>query len=275
MTGGHQPCLNWLRDDLWDADGAMKRSSELTPLKVNRYYGPRVRGKVIPHDFWELGAVKAGEGRLCMDNGNVLPLRAGIVFLVPPRLGHIEESVGNIDIVFVGLQGAMLATHGNKRLTWVDSKSLVDEVETLWLRAVGKIGKIGPMLDGLARAIAADFMRQLSAPESDSEVRRIDELARIMRMRLSTKVRVPALARRMHCSPDYLRRLFKAHMGVSPTEYLVGLRMQQAMQLLEHSELPVAEIARQTGYQDPLYFSRIFKRKSGRTPLEYRRRIRP
>ena len=63
--------------------------------------------------------------------------------------------------------------------------------------------------------------------------------------------------------------IFKEGMGVSPHEYLTRIRIEKAIQLLENSNLTVAEIAEQTGFSGQNYFSRAFKRYTGKTPREY------
>ena len=148
-------------------------------------------------------------------------------------------------------------------------------MEEFWLRALGPGRLIGPTLDGMSRTIAAEFVRCLDEPQSDRETQRIEEVARLMRQRMAENILVPDLARHMQCGPDYFRRIFKHHMGQTPNAYLAGLRMQHAMQLLEHSDLPVSQIARSSGYGDSFYFSRVFRRKTGCCPLVYRQRNRP
>lgn len=69
-------------------------------------------------------------------------------------------------------------------------------------------------------------------------------------------------------------RRFKQVAGLSPGQYLQTLRCQQAHELLQHSNLSVADIAAAVGYQDPGYFIRIFKKHSGQTPGQLRQKIR-
>lgn len=272
----HQPHCNWLRDDLWSPSGAMRRSAELTPVKANRFFGPRNRSWSPLHDFWELGAVIAGQGELLHAGGETIQLGPGVVFLVPPQRRHGEDSRDNIDIVFIGLRGALLDGTSDRKIRRVENDRLAAQAEEFWRRAVGQAGGlVGPTLDGLARGILAEFMRSLDARSPAREARQIEDVARLMRQRLAEDMSVTDLARRMRLSADYFSRLFKQHTGSPPGAYLAGLRMQQAMQLLEHSELPVSQVANGAGYADPLYFSRAFRRAVGCSPLQYRRRIRP
>jgi AraC-like DNA-binding protein len=64
--------------------------------------------------------------------------------------------------------------------------------------------------------------------------------------------------------------LFKEIAGVSPIQYLIGLRLKKACDLLEHSSKSVLEIALDCGFENISYFIRKFKEVKGCTPKEYR-----
>jgi AraC family transcriptional regulator of arabinose operon len=64
--------------------------------------------------------------------------------------------------------------------------------------------------------------------------------------------------------------LFKRHYGTSPMAYFSELRMQRARELLSFTKMSVKEIAAELGFDDPLYFSRAFKKVSGMSPRDYR-----
>ncbi len=66
-------------------------------------------------------------------------------------------------------------------------------------------------------------------------------------------------------------KIFKQVMHVSPHQYIQNARMLSAKRLLISSDFSVAEIARKSGYNDPFYFSRLFKETNGCTPSEYRK----
>lgn len=67
------------------------------------------------------------------------------------------------------------------------------------------------------------------------------------------------------------RKVFKKHMGVSPNEYLIDLRISTACRLLSQSNEKISDIASKVGYDDQYYFSRIFTKKIGKSPREYRK----
>lgn len=70
-------------------------------------------------------------------------------------------------------------------------------------------------------------------------------------------------------------RNFKQITGSTPMQYILTIRMNNAQGLLEDSDYNVTEISNIVGYDNPLYFSRIFKKQKGVSPSEYRKQIRP
>lgn len=68
-------------------------------------------------------------------------------------------------------------------------------------------------------------------------------------------------------------RRFTQATGMAPLEYVHTLRLEEAKQMLEAGEQPVEGIANEVGYEDAAFFSRLFRRKVGLTPVQYRRRF--
>lgn len=78
------------------------------------------------------------------------------------------------------------------------------------------------------------------------------------------------VSRTLDISPYYFSKLFKEETGENFIEYLTGIRIEKAKKLLHNKELNIKNICIETGYSDPNYFSRIFKKQVGLTPTEYR-----
>jgi transcriptional regulator GlxA family with amidase domain len=84
---------------------------------------------------------------------------------------------------------------------------------------------------------------------------------------VATMVRLSGLAER-----SFKRRFAKAT-GMSPIEYVHTLRLEESKQVLETTELPIEAVANEVGYEDASFFGRLFRRKVGLTPAQYRRRF--
>ena len=78
------------------------------------------------------------------------------------------------------------------------------------------------------------------------------------------------IAGEMNYSPSYVSRTFQRYVGMSITDYITMQRMEQASALLTSTRLSVAEVARQSGFHNPNYFTQVFKKTVGCLPTEYR-----
>lgn len=85
---------------------------------------------------------------------------------------------------------------------------------------------------------------------------------------------VDSLRTRFRISASYLSRLFRENTGQSFTEYLRRLRIDAAKRFIRDSpEMPMKNVARYVGFNDPFYFSRVFRSVTGESPTEYARKI--
>ena len=84
------------------------------------------------------------------------------------------------------------------------------------------------------------------------------------------KIAVGELAARCNLSMYRFIHKFKAATGMTPIEYLTKIRIGEAKYLLSNSQLNISEIAAIVGYDDPLYFSRVFKKETGLSPRYYK-----
>lgn len=87
---------------------------------------------------------------------------------------------------------------------------------------------------------------------------------------LSQDISLETAASTSHVNPFYLSKLFKDETGRNFIDFVTELRMEKACSLLSHSELSIKEISHETGYSDQNYFSKLFRRKFGVTPTEFR-----
>ena len=107
-------------------------------------------------------------------------------------------------------------------------------------------------------------------PPSRDPVHRI---ARFFEENLDQPIQLRQVADLFYLSTGYMYTLFKKEFGVSPKEYLLNLRIRQAERLLrEEKQLPIKTVAAAVGFENPLYFSRCFRQRTGLSPSEYRKK---
>ncbi len=85
-----------------------------------------------------------------------------------------------------------------------------------------------------------------------------------------SNITVNEIANHFHFTVSYLVKIFRVATGQTPLQYLIYLRINEAKRLLmQRSDLSVSEIGQAVGYDDPHYFSRIFKKQTGISPSAY------
>ena len=87
-----------------------------------------------------------------------------------------------------------------------------------------------------------------------------------------TPIRVEDIAHDCHFSPSYVAKLFKKKEGKTIGEYLRDVRMEEAELLLKNTRLPVQELSALVGFTDANYFTAVFTKRHGISPLAYRKK---
>ncbi len=131
---------------------------------------------------------------------------------------------------------------------------------TVFLHAANQLRQIMTLAERLRR-------RSMRRQQVDS----IDEVRRYMRENLHRRVTLDELARVGRVSKFHFNRKYKELTGYAPLQHFIHLKVEQACLLLDSSSLNISEIAFRLGYDDPLYFSRVFRKVTGLAPSQYRR----
>lgn len=84
------------------------------------------------------------------------------------------------------------------------------------------------------------------------------------------KITLEEVAEYINISPFYLSKIFKKHTGVNFIDYLTDLKIEKAKELLAYTEMPVVNIAIELSFNEPNYFTRVFRKTVGVTPSKYR-----
>ncbi len=211
----------------------------------------------------------AGQGGFLPDPG--LPLQRHALVLIPGELPHTEVADEDMDTLWIGMQGSCLHGLPSDRPSIVIDRELEPMCEQLWLTAQQRNSRVGPELDGLLRVILFRMLRLESTHRP--RMLHLDTVVAFIHEHLDRALSVTQLAHMCGYSEGHFHRLFKAHIGVAPNEYIIRCRIEKAQQLMRHSSLGIARIARMVGYDNPAYFSRLFKKTTGHTPSLHQRRV--
>ncbi len=109
--------------------------------------------------------------------------------------------------------------------------------------------------------------------QSDEPALLTESIKLIRRHIFSSTLSVSEVARRCHVTPTYLIRLFSRHLGKTPKQYMDGIRVERACELLRYTDKSVEEIAAEAGFSEARQLRRVFHEIEGISPREYRKQV--
>lgn len=107
--------------------------------------------------------------------------------------------------------------------------------------------------------------------DSNKKADRISELISQIKATPNLKISVSECADFCHMSKPHFTRIFRRTTGASPMQFLLGIRVERAKELLDFTDKPIMDIAEASGFQDQNYFARTFKKFTGMSPTQYRK----
>lgn len=255
----------------------------LYPLGFGHY--PQARGHRMTretHDDCLLLYCTAGEGWLETAAGRETVV-AGSLVVLPPGVAHRYAAATRQPwtIWWVHFNGETLPealAHlglGERRVVHAG----LHATAVAGFRALLETRQTGFALDAYIhaaaqlRALLTFFALELPrAGQPRSESLDLGRVTTWMREHLERPVELAELAAATsELSVFHFARRFRTATGMAPIQYFIHLRMEHACRLLDMSDAPVHLVARQLGYDDPYYFSRLFRKVIGVAPSDYRR----
>lgn len=97
------------------------------------------------------------------------------------------------------------------------------------------------------------------------------EMVSYIQQNFTGKISLREFGEQFHLSEKYISRYFKEHFHISLSQYVTYLRLEHAKQLLQDTDIPVTDVAMQSGYQNVSYFIRSFQKAYAVSPLKYRK----
>ena len=138
------------------------------------------------------------------------------------------------------------------------------------------ISSKSPLLDLSGEVFGlVGFMRPIATPEAQRT--HFQELGRVIAFleeHFVDEVTVDRLAEIAEISTPHFNRRFRQLLRLSPMEYVLSLRVQEAQRLLSTTDAGIGDIAVSTGFYDQSHFTKRFRKLTGMTPLAYRKRFR-
>jgi AraC family transcriptional regulator len=218
-------------------------------LSHERRYGGDIA--IIPADVSQRCSWKTEAEFAILAVDPALLQQVGQDLVNPDRIELIPRFMSHRDAL---IQGIFATIKAELLSSQIGGDLLIDSLKTtLAIHLLRNYCTLQPKLSRYSRGLSASTLRQIKE---------------YIRSHLHQEIKLAELAAVAQISPYHFLRLFKQKMGVTPHQYILQQRVEQAKFLLCHTELSLAEIALRVGFCDQSHLTRSFKRLVGITPKQ-------
>ncbi|MDT8975930.1 AraC family transcriptional regulator [Paenibacillus sp. chi10] len=238
------------------------------------------------HDYGIVHCVQSGRGKFTI-RGVAYEVGAGESFFIfPGELHHyVADEADPWQYRWIGYRGSgveqLLAIIGIGPHAPIVQGYRIHRVEALFrnvYKALQIGGSAGDMeAEGYMRVVLAEYARTTDKgsdannddKRSDIE-RQVEQAARWLSLQFDKSISIDELAHTLGYHRTYLSKMFRKQMGESPMQFLLRIRMERAKTLLMTTRLTIEQIAAAVGYEDALYFSKLYKKWYSHSPSSHR-----
>lgn len=228
---------------------------------------------------WAEGVEEVSSGRQAVEKAREMDADVVLMDIEMPEMNGLEASrlikEWKEDCIIIFLTAYATFQYAKQAISLGAAEFLVKPVEPEELKAVLERGR-KQVYHRESEQEAIPHSESVSPVDEDmkasgSRAGKITQEGKLyMDLHYMDDIGVDTMARMYQVSPNYFNKMFKQTYNVSCKEYLINIRVKHAMEYLENPALTIREAGIMAGYEDSNYFTRIFKKKTGMTPLEYR-----
>lgn len=253
------------------------------------------------HDFIEISVVEEGNGYHYIED-QVLPVKQGDIFLIPIGTSHVfrpsstrqEKQLVICNCIFKTSLIQQWERFFPEQSDLLRLLLYPEQSEKRWLQYHDKHDKFLPMIATMHReylnrfsgfetiltTLLIQMLAMLQRIELNEETEivqapqnQLDEVIHFIEKYHAKNITVQYVAEYFYMSSSHFQRLFKKMMGLTFIEYLQNVRIQKCCQLLKSTNHSIHQIANKVGYRDMKFFHALFRKKTGVTPGQYRKRF--
>ena len=220
------------------------------------------------HQVLEVVYILSGRGHATIDK-TTYEIRPGNFCIIPPGVIHNQISETTITTICLGLKGSGLE---DSLGLWADKTGEINRcavrlMDELSVREAG----YSMVTEGYLTTLVGLAKRAIKAnAQPDRRQALIAQAMQIIEDK-DGNLSIDDIAGQLFISKDYLRHLFTHYTGRPPIQALLAARIGHAKRILADPSRSVAQVADICGFDNPYYFSRLFKKVTGVTPMEFRK----
>ena len=237
------------------------------------------------HNHMELFYIVGGKGQFLIQD-QLYPVNANTLVIINPNISHTEVGLNAqpLEYIVLGIEGIELAggegsDSGFSMLDRFESAEISGCLRNILREMEQKSTGYEDVCQAYMEILIIRLMRStaLSAPEVPPVVSKNQQCAAVKRyidQHFKESLTLEQLAEEAHMNKFYLSHTFKKEYGISPINYLISCRVAESKYLLAETDLSLSRIAQLLGFSSLSYFSQVFRRSQGISPMEFRQNTR-
>lgn len=236
------------------------------------------------HNCSELFFVTGGMGQFFIE-GNTYQVSSNDLVIVNPNVEHTEIGLNAspLEYIVLGVEGLELSVNGNQENQYciVNFRNMRENIIFYLHNMLHEIEQKAPgyemICQDLMEVLVIHLMRQTNfsttlTPIRKSSSRLCGTVRRYIDEHFKENINLDMLAQLTHVNKFYMVHAFSEEYGISPINYMVSKRIEEAKQLLKNDDYALGVISRMLGFSSPSYFSQTFKKMTGMSPIDYRKK---
>ncbi len=241
------------------------------------------------HDVFEYAMVLEGELIYKINDSEILLHKNEAIFINSDVIHSVKQNKQETILYTIGFPSTLLVNdtnsfiykkyfepiiHGNYKYLLIKDNEILQLMNTIYSDSKNNYDELhflSLLLDLWSKTFTKiNQMNLIKDPSELVNEERIKTILAYIHNHYQEKINIDDLCSLLNISKNTCFRLFKKYLAKSPTEYILDYRINKAASLLLYSNSNIISIAFECGFENPSYFGKVFKEKTGLSPLKYR-----
>lgn len=264
------------------ADESHLRNTLILRNASSARYGGDWHSTPHVHNYTELFYIIGGQGQFQIED-DLFPVSANQLIIINPNITHTEVSYDAhpMEYIVVGIEGLQLSPNKNNNgrfcvFSYPSSDTPLECMKNILHEMQNREPQYQAVCQAYMEILVVQLMRDASfsikpAPSNSLSNRQCSMIHRYIENHYKERLTLDLLAEEAKVNKFYLAHIFKETYGISPINFMISCRIQEAKRLLTETDLSLSQISSVLGFSSPSYFSQSFHKIEGTSPAEYRR----